>query len=432
MRCSKTFLWAVAIILVQSGGIAFAQEHWVATWAAAPQAGRGGASPTAPQAAPAQAPPPGAQFRNGFNNQTVRMVVHTSIGGRRVRIQLSNAFGNAPMMIGAAHIAIRSKDSEIAPASDRALSFNGRPSCTIAPGALLLSDAVDLNVPELGDLAVSLYLPGETGPPTLHNLGLHTTYISKEGDLTAQPAIPDALVSQSFYWLASVDVLAPARFAALVAFGDSITDGARSTPDTNHNWPSFLAQRLLANRGATVAVVNEGIAGNRVLSDGQGVNALARFDRDVLSQAGVKWVTLLEGINDIRNGTRDGVPPNEALSSADDVIAGLRQLAERAHTHGIKVIGCTLTPFAGEQYFNDRTESYRQVVNRWIRTSGAFDAVVDLDAVVRDPNDPTHIRTEFDAGDHLHPNDAGYKAMAEAIDLAIFTAAPAVKNTASR
>ena len=195
------------------------------------------------------------------------------------------------------------------PDSDRALSFNGKQSCTIPPGALVVSDPVDLDVPEIGDLAISLYVPGETGPPTIHNLGLHTSYISMEGDLSAQAAIPDAATSQSWYWLSSVDVLAPQGAAAIVAFGDSITDGARSTPEMNHNWPSFLAQRLLANRAtANIAVVNEGIAGNRVLEDSQGVNALARFDRDVLAQAGVKWLTVLEGINDIGNPDQSQAP----------------------------------------------------------------------------------------------------------------------------
>jgi len=284
-----------------------------------------------------------------------------------------------------------------------------------------------------GDLAISLYLPGETGPPTIHNLGLHTTYISKEGDLSAQAAIPDSATSQSWYWLSSVDVLAPQSAAAIVAFGDSITDGARSTPETNHNWPSFLAQRLRANRAtANIAVVNEGIAGNRVLEDSQGVSALARFDRDVLAQAGVKWLTVLEGINDIGNHTRADTPSSEALSSPDDLIAGLRQIADRAHTHGIKVIGCTLTPYQGAAYYSEKGESIRQSVNRWIRTSGVFDAVIDFDALTRDPNAPLRIRADFDAGDHLHPNDSGYKAMADAIDLSIFAPASPARGSSTR
>ena len=427
--------WTLACVLAQTSALALAQEHWVATWTASPQqirAQQPAGAPVAP-AQPQTPAPPGAQFRNGFDNQTVRMIVHTSIGGRRVRVQLSNAYGSEPLAVGAAHIAIRSKDAAIVPASDRALLFNGKPAALIPPGALVLSDAVDLDVPQLSDLAVSLYVPGETGVPTIHNLGLHTTYVSKQGDVTGQPSLPAAATSQSLYWLSGVDVLAPASAAAAVAFGDSITDGARSTPDANHNWPSILAQRLLSNPAtANVAIVNAGIAGNRVLRDAQGVNALARFDRDVLAQAGVKWVTLLEGINDIRNGTRPDAPVNEALASADDLIAGLRQMADRAHTHGIKVIGCTLPLYGGGDFFSDRAESFRQSVNRWIRTSGTFDAVMDFDALARDPNDPTRIRAEYDAGDHLHPNDAGYKAMADAIDLSIFGAAAPSKNTSSR
>ncbi len=433
MRLSTKRCFALAFAGLVCASLALAQEHWVVTWAAAPQAARAVGQPPAPANTPPAPPAPGAQFRNGFNNQTVRMIVHTSIGGRRVRIQLSNAHGATPLAVGAAHIAIRDADSGIVAASDRALTFNGKPACSIPPGALIVSDPVDLDVPPLSDLAISLYAPGETGPPTIHNLGLHTTYISKEGDVTAQAMIADASTSQSLYWLASVDVVAPANAAAVVTFGDSITDGARSTPNTNHSWPSFLAQRLLANRATSnVAVANEGIAGNRVLEDSQGVSALARFDRDVLAQAGVKWITVLEGINDIGNRTKLDTPASEALSSADDVIAGLRQIADRAHTHGIKVIGCTLTPYQGAAYYTDKGESFRQSVNRWIRTSGVFDAVVDFDALTRDPNSAGHIRPDFDAGDHLHPNDAGYKAMADAIDLSLFASAAPVKTSSTR
>jgi lysophospholipase L1-like esterase len=435
MREWNTRYLALVVAGLLCGSCAFAQEHWVVTWAAAPQTarfpGQAGRGPAGAPGAPQPSRPPGAQLGTGFHNQTVRMIVHTSIGGQRLRIQLSNAYGSAPLVIGAAHVAIRSKDSAIVPSTDRALTFNGKPTCTIPPGAEMISDTVNVDVPQLTDLAVSLYVPDETGPPTQHILGLHTTYISKEGDLTAQVMLPDAATTQSWYWLTGVDVLAPETTGAIVTFGDSITDGAHSTPDANHNWPSFLAQRLLANRAtANIAVVDEGIIGNRVLRDGLGTNALARFDRDVLSQPGVRWVTLLEGINDIRNGTRTGAPPNDVLSSAEEVIAGLNQMAERAHLHGIKVIGCTLTPYGGGEYFSDTAEAFRQAVNRWIRTSGVFDAVVDFDAVARDPNNPTHIRPDFDAGDHLHPNDAGYQAMANAIDLSIF--APATKNTSSR
>jgi lysophospholipase L1-like esterase len=401
----------LAFVLVFVGSFATAQngEHWVATWAASPQ-------PPRPLPGPPGAQPPAITFKN----QTIRMIVHTSIGGRRVRVEFSNAHGSAPLAVGAAHIAIRGKDSGVVPGSDRALSFSGQSTGNIPPGAMIVSDPVDLDVPRMGDLAISVYVPSDTGQPTTHATGLHTTYISKEGDFTGQAALTDTSTTQSWYWLSSVDVLAPADAAAIVAFGDSITDGTRSTPDANHNWPSFLAARILSTTGmANLAIVDQGIAGNRILRDGIGTNALARFDRDVLTQPGVKWMTVLEGINDIGQSTREGTPPAEAVP-ASDLIAGLRQMIERAHTHGIKVIGCTLTPYEGAAYYSEAGEEIRQAVNRWIRTGGAFDAVVDFDAATRDPDNLKRIRPEFDSSDHLHPNDAGYKAMADSIDLSIF------------
>jgi lysophospholipase L1-like esterase len=282
---------------------------------------------------------------------------------------------------------------------------------------VILSDPVDLNAPPLADLAVSLYFPGETGPPTSHATGLHTTYIA-DGDLTGQAAIPGDVTAQSYYVLAGIEVLAPADASLIVAFGDSITDGARSTPETNHAWPALLAARLAAKKDtAHFAVANMGIGGNRLLRDGTGVSALARFDRDVLSQSGVKWVVVLEGINDIG---REASTPTEAVT-ADEVIGAYKQLIERAHTHGIKVIGATLLPYEGANYSRETGEAVRESANQWIRSSGAFDAVVDFEAATRDPNNPKHIRADFDPGDHLHPNDAGYQAMADAFDLGIFT-----------
>ena len=383
------------------------EMHWVATWASAQQL---------PRPAPARAatpPPPGS-----FSNQTVRMIARASIGGKRLRVQLSNAFGTAPLTLGAAHIALRSKDSAIVAGTDRALSFNGKPGCTIPPGAAMFSDPVDLDVPKLGELAVSIYVPGESGPVSTHALGLHTTYISKEGDFTDQPEILDATNSLSWYWLASVDVQAPANAAAIVAFGDSITDGATSTPNMDRSWPSVLAQRLLTEPAtANIAVVNEGISGNRVLADGAGVSALARFDRDVLGLSGVKWLMIMEGINDIGITARQ---PGPTAVTADDLIGAIGQMIERAHTHGIKVIGCTLTPYVGAAYASDNGESVRVALNNWIRTGGAFDAVVDFDRVTQDPDNPKQFRAGFNNTDHLHPNDAGYKAMAESIDLSLF------------
>ena len=415
----------ILVQLVVCGPLGAQQEHWVATWATAQLLARMQPvtlSPNAPAAA--QKSP---AFR-GFNNQTVRMIVRTSIGGRRLRVQLSNAFGATPVVVGAAHIALRGKDSEIVPGTDRALGFSGKPGCTIGPGVVIFSDPVELTVPALSDLSVSLYFPGETGPPTTHSTGLHTTYISKEGDATAQPAMADATTSQSYYYLAAVDVQAPAAASLIVAFGDSITDGARSTPDTNHSWPALLAARLAKNKAtANLAVANLGIGGNRVLRDMTGASALARLDRDVLSQSGVQFLMVLEGINDIGRGAT--VPGEEVTS--EELIGAYKQIIERAHTHGIKVIGCTLTPYEGAAYARPEGETIREAVNAWIRTSGAYDAVVDFEAATRDPANPRRFRPDLDPGDHLHPNDAGYQAMADAVDLGIFTGnrpAPAARQ----
>lgn len=422
-----TLLALLAAFTTHSAVAQNANEHWVATWATALRQ-------TPPVVSPSVGQPFTAaqQAQLGFNNQTVRMITPVSIGGSRVRVQLSNAFGATPLAIGAAHVALRAKESAVLPGSDRALMFSGQPSFTIPPGASALSDPVTLDVPPLGELAISVFVPGPTGPPTVHTAGLHTTYISKSGDATAQPSIDDAATTQSWYWLSNVQVLAPMDVAAIVAFGDSITDGARSTPDADRSWPSRFARRLAANRGtAHVAVLNQGIGGNRILRDGTGPNALARFDEDVLSPAGVRWLIVLEGINDIGQGARLNANPENAVSAAE-LIAAQRQMIERAHMRGIKVIGATLTPYGGAAYGSEKGEGIRDAVNTWIRTSGAFDAVVDFEAATRDPNNPKQFRAEFDSGDHLHPSDAGYQAMADAIDLAIFAQKAVSSAAASR
>lgn len=414
MRLRLVPLLAAAALLLP------AQDHWVATWTTAqllahlpaPGGGRG-------RGGAAQNPDTAQINARGFSRQTVRMVAHASIAGRRLRVKLANAFGGAPVQVGAAHIALREKDSAIVAGTDRALAFNGRQGVTIPPGAVILSDPVDLNVPALTDVAVSLYFPGETGPPTSHQIGLHNTFISKEGDATGQGSIPDAIVTQSYYFLAGIDVLAPPDAFLLVTFGDSITDGNFSTNDANRNWPAVLAARMAANRRtAHIGVGNMGFSGNRVLRDGTGVNALARFDRDVLSQAGVKWMTLLEGCNDFGRGKNR---PADAVT-AEELIAGYKQLIDRAHSHGIKVIGCTMTPEEGyDLYWTEASEKARVAVNQWVLTGGAFDAVVDFDKATRDAANPRRLLPGFDSGDHLHLSDAGYKAMADAIDLKIFT-----------
>jgi lysophospholipase L1-like esterase len=346
------------------------------------------------------------------------MIIRTSLGGSRVRVQFSNAFGTTPLELGAAHIALRAKDSAIVPGSDRPLLFNGKASARVLPGAVLLSDPVDLTVPKLSDLAISMYVPGDSGRASQHSMALHTTYISKEGDSTAAAEMTDATTTAAWYWISSIDVLAPADAAAIVAYGDSITDGATSTVNTNHSWPSLLAERLAANPAtANLSILNLGISGNMILRDGAGVSALARFDRDVLSQAGVKYLMILEGINDMNAAGRGATAAGPA-PTADDLIGAMKQMIERAHTHGIKVIGCTLTPYGNG---TDAVEAMRQALNLFIRTSGAFDAVVDFDKVIQDPADPRQFKQGYNNTDKLHPNDAGYQAMADAVDLSLFT-----------
>ncbi len=417
----------VGSVLLCSAPRSVAQDHWVATWAASPQSSHF----VFPRAFRPPAPPAGQQGANNpppifpapptIHNQTVRMIVRTSIGGHRVRVQLSNAFGTTALRIGAAHVALRDKDSAIVPGSDRPLMFSGGPSFNIPPGAEVLSDPVDLEVPKLGDLVISVYIPGEASSATVHLTGLHTTYISQPGDFTAAASIEPSTTVQMWYWISAVDVLAPKDSASIVAFGDSITDGATSTPDTDRSWPSQLAQRLEANKAtAKFAIVNEGISGNRLLNDGAGVSALERFDRDVLSQPGVKWLIVLEGINDIGIGSLPGAEPADAVT-ADDLIAGYKQIIERAHVHGIKVMGATLTPYVGAAYASEQGEAIREAVNKWTLTSGAYDATVDFDAVVQDPSNPKQIRPAYNIRDHLHPNDEGYKAMADAVNLSFFT-----------
>ena len=430
MRHSIVRLLIFALILTHSGSVVFAQnagnqEHWIATWAASAQQ-----PPAAPAAAAAPAAPAaGAGPRGGgggqrglaaLNNQTMRMVVRTSIGGQRVRVEFSNAYGTTPLILGAAHVGLRTKDSALAAGSDRALTFNGKPSVKIPPGAAVLSDAVGLNVPKLADLAITVYAPADTGPATRHSMALHNAYVVS-GDATSQPEFSGATASTAWFFISRVDVMAPAAAGTIVAYGDSITDGATSTAETNHSWPSLLAERLAANPAtANLAIVNHGISGNRLLLDGTGTNALARFDRDVLTQPGIKWLMILEGINDIGQALRTGAAP-EAAITADDVIGAYKQMIERAHTQGIKVIGCTLTPYIGATYASDAGEAVRSAVNGWIRTPGNFDAFVDFDAATRDPANPKQFLKLYNNTDNLHPNDAGYKAMADAVDLSIFT-----------
>jgi lysophospholipase L1-like esterase len=388
-------------------------DRWVATWATAlvsrPLPAQG--APAGRQGGPA-APPA------TVNNQTIRQIVRTSLGGSRVRIVLSNAFGTAPIDIGGATIALREKESTLQAASVKPLTFGGSAAARVLAGATLVSDPVDLAVAPLTDLAVDLFVPGELGisasPVTTHNGALQTNYISVAGNHAGVVAMGVDTRPTSWFLLSRVEVMAPARTMAVVAFGDSITDGSRSTVDTNNRWPDHLARRLAAQKGAGVAVLNAGIGGNRVLGDGAGLSALARFDKDVLMQTGVTHVVVMEGINDI------GIARSNPSPSAADLIAGHKQLIERAHARGLKIYGATLTPFDGAPYYTAEGEAKRQALNEWIRTSKAYDAVIDFDKATRDPAAPTKFLPLYDSGDHLHPGDAGYKAMGEAVDLALF------------
>jgi lysophospholipase L1-like esterase len=380
-------------------------QVWVATW---------GANPVAPL--------PANTTNTGFTNQTVRLIVHASLGGNQVRVRLSNAFGTQSLAIGAAHLALRSMNAATVSGTDRTLTFSGSVSATIPPGALVVSDSVKLDVPALSDLAVSVYLPGPTGQATWHAAALATNYVSPPGNFTGAADMPVDHTATSWFYLTDVEVKSSKDTFAVVTFGDSITDGTRSTPDMNHRWPNLLAERF-AQHHAKLSVVDQGIAGNRVLHDLVGPNALARFDRDVLAQAGVGYVTVLLGINDIGDIGRlitgqPGLAPQPV--TADEVIVGHLQMITRAHQQGLKILGCTLTPFEGAAYFTPEGETKRENVNKFIRTGGAYDGVIDFDATVRDPGHSARILAIYDSGDHLHPNDAGYKAMADAIDLSMF------------
>lgn len=414
---------SAAILLVVLSAAASAQQaagRWVATWATA-----GTWRPPFIAAPPAVGSPsatPTAQAPLQSVNQTLRQIVRTSVSGEQVRIVLGNTFGTLPIGVGAAHIGLRAAGATLVEGSTRPLTFAGKPAATIPPGAVLVSDTVAFSVPAMTDLAVDLYLPGNTttwsSPLTLHTAAFTTNYLSASGNFSGAASFPVATTMTAWWLLTRVEVAAARTARTIVAFGDSITDGTRSTVDTNNRWPDELSRRLRAQPAtAHLAVANVAIAGNRLLSEGNppfGVNALARFDRDVLAQPGAAFVIVLEGINDI------GMSRLETRRTADELIGAYRQLIDRAHTHGLEIFGATLTPFEGAGYYDAEGETVRQAVNRWIRTSRAFDAVIDFDVVIRDPAAPTKMRTAFDSGDHLHPNDAGYRAMGQAVDLGIF------------
>jgi len=377
-------------------------KHWVATWSAALHAPGLG--------------PPG--FTNGgFDNRTLRQIVHTSVGGDKVRIRFST-FGAGELLIGAARVALGDSGAAIVPDSDRPLTFGGLTTIRVPAGAIAVSDPVGLAIPALSDLAVSMFVPGLTGPATWHFVAQQTSYVSPAGDFTTAIDTPAESTRSAWFWLAGVDVLVPKQTGAIVAFGDSVTDGVGSTPNTNNRWPDHLARRVMTGPGNhMMGIVNAGLTGNRLLRDILGTNGPARFDRDVLTQPGVTHLIVLLGNNDIIRGQLN---PADAVTT-EQIIQEHQMLIERAHLRGLKIYGATLTPFKGvlpETLF-PAAEAQRQAVNSWIRTSGAYDAVIDFDLAVRAENDPAQLKGLLRA-DLLHPNNDGYAAMANSIDLDLF------------
>jgi lysophospholipase L1-like esterase len=375
--------------------------QWIGTWTAAPAPAEGAA----------------------FSNHTLRMIPRVSLGGSRIRVRISNACGVRPLAIGAACVGVRSAGPAVVPGSNRRLTFGGEKSATIAAGAVILSDPVDVDVAPLSDLAVSVHLPDDL-PASVGITGRYarqTNYISPPGDFTGAEVMPVGKLTDDWYFVCGVDVVAPPNAGAVVALGDSLTDANISTHDGHHSWPSQLARRLIARAsGRPMAVMNQGLGGNRILHDIRGDSGLRRFDRDVLAQPGVTHTIIMLGTNDLRNRWRK---PEEEVTAAQ-MIAGLKQLAVRGHARGIRVIAATLTPFEHETFlpgaWNPKREAIRQEVNDWMRKTDAFDAIVDFDRALRDPDHPTRMLPIYDCDDHLHPSDRGYRAMGDAIDLSLF------------
>jgi lysophospholipase L1-like esterase len=388
--------------------------EWVQTWGAAPL-------PPSPAMGPFPATP-------SFVNQTIREAVRVSIGGTRIRLRLTNEYGTKPLAIGAVRVALADDTGSIRVGTERPVLFSGRPTASVPAGSPYLSDPIDLPVNALSSLSISIFLPEDTGPCTCHATGMQNAFVSQAGDFTDKPFTP-ASTMQFRAFLSGVDIEVARAGRAVVVLGDSISDGLGSTVDANRRWPDLLANRLNAKGGKGWGVVNMGISGNRVLGDGAGESALARFDRDVLSTPGVKTVILFEGINDlgVSYGHVEG-PLADLFKSlatgnkatAESMIAGYGQLIARAHSRGLKVLAATITPYGGAFYYSEEGEVVRQAINTWIRTAGEVDGVLDFDAVIRDPNTPTRMKEGFHSGDYLHGSDAGYAAMAASVDLSLF------------
>jgi lysophospholipase L1-like esterase len=411
----RSALLAICLLILPQVGAA-QRDSWIATWTAAPE-------PSAPS-------DPGAKDPVlHLEDQTVRERVRVSIGGTQIRIRLSNECGTSPLVVGSITVGVPSDAASVAAASIRRVTFSGEKSVTIPAGAPVLSDPVAFPVAYGSEISISLYFPNRVATPTVHQLALKRAVVSLRGDHTQEEKIQGG--AEIGRWLSISAVLVPSQLnqRVVVAFGDSIVDGDGSTPDADANWPNDLIRRLgKSPDGSKMAVVNAGIAGNRLLGDGPiaslGASALARFDRDALAVAGVTHIILLQGVNDIGfPGAKldDLILADPAdTRTSEDLIGAYRQLIARAHVRGIKVIGATLTPFEGVDipgYYSESKEATRQAVNKWIRTSGEFDGVIDFDGVLRDPEHPSRLLPRLASEDRLHPNDAGYQAMADAIDL---------------
>jgi lysophospholipase L1-like esterase len=413
--------FAVACLFLCAPQLAGAPQNaprnlWIATWAASPE-------PTSPD--------PNEPLLN-IEDQTARERVRVSIGCARICIRFSNEYGSAPLLIGAVTVAVPNDPARIKPGTIQTVTFGGHNSVTVPAGAPVLSDPVAFPVTAGAEISISLYFPKRVATPTLHGLALKRAVVSKHGDQTRAEKIEGGSASESSILVSAVLVPAQPSQRLIVAFGDSITDGDGSAVDADRTWTSDLLRRLEKTpEGSQLAVVNEGIAGNRLLTDGFlvsfGVSALARFDRDALALPGVTHIVLLEGINDIgfpgaKLGDSYLADPAD-VHTPEELIGAYRQLISRAHAQGVKLIGATITPFEGVDfpgYYSESKEAVRQAVNKWIRTGGSFDSVIDFDKVLRDPNHPSKLLPRFASPDHLHPNDLGYQAMADAIDLALF------------
>ena len=384
-------------------------QVWVASW---------GASQQIPEPQNAMAP-------DDLQDATMRQIFHLSVGGSALRVHLSNAFGTDPLRFTSVHIArpMSAVSSSIDAASDRALTFSGNSDANVPPGAELVSDPLDYPVSALSDLAVTFHLDGAPDRQTGHPGSRATSYFV-HGDFPAAANLLDAKRIDHWYQVSEIDVLAPAEAASVVVLGDSITDGHGATTNGNDRWTDVLAQRLQASPGTrSIGVSNQGIGGNHLLTDGLGPNALARFDRDVLAPAGVRWLIVFEGVNDLGGLARTAeVSPEEHNARVKQVISAYEQIVVRAHAHGLRVYGATITPYVGSDYYHPSavSEADRQAVNAWIRDAGHFDSVIDFDKVVLDPQHPDHLLPANDCGDHLHPSPAGYRAMGETVPLTLF------------